>query len=57
MPLDHEVEYIPKLPLPSRAGPKAQVKPHVDEATYKKMHKQSLEEPDKFWDQVCISIG
>lgn len=52
MPLDHEVEYVPKLPLPARVGAQAQVKPHVDAAGYAKMYKQSLEEPEVFWNKV-----
>lgn len=56
MPLDHEVEYVPKLPLPARTGPQAKVKPHVDEAGYAKMYRRSLDEPEQFWDEVSFLL-
>ena len=47
--------YIAKRNLAARTGPNAKVKPHVNEQEYAAMYKESIEQPDKFWDKVsCL---
>lgn len=53
--------YIAKRNLAARTGPNAKVKPHVNEQEYAAMYKESIEQPDKFWDKVsflcCVCGG
>jgi len=42
--------YVPKRDLAHRTGPSAKVKPHIGESEYKEMYKQSVENPEAFWD-------
>ena len=49
--------YVPKRELAKRTGAGAKVKPHVDESEYQALYKESIEQPDKFWDKVSYSFN
>jgi hypothetical protein len=50
------IEEIKTYPIAERTGPNAQVKPWVDQEGYAKLYKESIEQPDQFWDRVCPSL-
>lgn len=48
---------VPKLDIPTRTdGQSGYPKPHVDEAMYAAMYKQSIENPIEFWDKYAKDL-
>jgi hypothetical protein len=44
--------HVEKRDLAHRTGKSAKVKPHVDEASYEQLYKESIKKPTQFWDKV-----
>jgi hypothetical protein len=50
------IEEIKTYPIAERAGPSAKVKPWVDQDGYRRLYKESMEQPEQFWDRVRVTV-